>query len=138
MQTILDILKHAGGWHHGLHLTIANPPFGELDIEAMEEFGPQGLPALSVVQFGEQNSDLMRDPEMCFELGFAGGAHLNPFYWRNDFIGVEQSSRFLADGMYVHDSELHKRHEDFAALWDDALRRQGAVEAFTRQPAQPA
>jgi len=23
----------------------------------------------------------MRDPEMCFELGFAGGAHLSPYYW---------------------------------------------------------
>jgi hypothetical protein len=33
---------------------------------------------LSVAHYGEQNGDLMRDPEMCFEFGLAGGAHLNP------------------------------------------------------------
>ena len=27
MQTILAILKKAGGWHHGLHLHIDNPPY---------------------------------------------------------------------------------------------------------------
>jgi hypothetical protein len=32
----------------------------------------------------------MRDPEMCFELGMAGGPHLSAFYFRNDYLGVEQ------------------------------------------------
>ncbi|MFC6647134.1 hypothetical protein ACFQBQ_16445 [Granulicella cerasi] len=32
----------------------------------------------------------MRDPKTCFEPGFAGGAHLNPFYWRNDLVGGKQ------------------------------------------------
>ena len=29
MQTILAILKQAGGWHHGLYLKIENPPYPE-------------------------------------------------------------------------------------------------------------
>ena len=90
MQTILSILKQAGGWHHGLYLKIENPPYMALVIEATDESGPCGLPAISVCHYGEQNCDLMRDPEMCFELGLAGGAHLNSFYWRNDYAGVEQ------------------------------------------------
>jgi hypothetical protein len=81
MKTVLRILKAAGGWHHGLHLRIENPPYMALVIEATDESGPCGLPALSVCHYGEQNGDAMRDPEMCFELGFAGGAHLNPFYY---------------------------------------------------------
>ena len=81
MQTILDILKKAGGWHPGLYLKIDNLPYMELVIEAMDESGPMGLPALSVAHYGEQNGDLMRDPEMCFELGLAGGAHLSAFYY---------------------------------------------------------
>ena len=81
MKIILDILQKVGGWHHGLHLHIENPPYMPLVIEATDESGPCGLPALSVCHYGEQNGDAMRDPEMCFELGFAGGAHLNPFYW---------------------------------------------------------
>ena len=85
MQTILRILKQAGGWHHGLYLKIENPPYMALVIEATDESGPCGLPAISVAHYGEQNGDLMRDPEMCFELGLAGGPHLNPFYCRNDY-----------------------------------------------------
>jgi hypothetical protein len=29
MQTILEILRKAGGWHHGLYLKIDNPPYME-------------------------------------------------------------------------------------------------------------
>ena len=34
MQTLLNILKQAGGWHHGLYLKIENPPYMALVIEA--------------------------------------------------------------------------------------------------------
>jgi hypothetical protein len=40
MQTILNLLKKAGGWHPGLYLKIDNPPHMELIIEAMDESGP--------------------------------------------------------------------------------------------------
>ncbi len=45
MQTVLDILKRAGGWHPGLSLKIENQPYMALVIEAMDESGPCGLPA---------------------------------------------------------------------------------------------
>jgi hypothetical protein len=102
MQTILSILKRAGGWHPGLYLKIENLPYMALVIEALDETGPMGLPAISVCHYGEQNGDLMRDPEMCFELGLAGGAHLDPWYWRNDYVAVEQWSRNIVRGHYVH------------------------------------
>lgn len=133
MQTILRILKMAGGWNHGLSLRIDNPPYMPLCIEATDESGPCGLPCLSVAHYGEQNGDLMRDPEMMFELGLAGGAHLNPFYWRNDYVAVEQWSRFIADGQYAYHTALHRQHEEFAKLWDKNLRLQGFAEAFERQ-----
>jgi hypothetical protein len=63
MQTILDILKLAGGFRPTLYLKIENPPYMTLVIEATPEPGPMGLPALSVAHYGEQNGDLMRDPE---------------------------------------------------------------------------
>lgn len=131
MNTILDILQKAGGWRPSLYLKIANPSYMELVIEAVDESGPCGLPALSVAHYGEQNGDLMRDPEMCFELGLAGGAHLNPFYWRNDYVGVEQWSRFIRDGNYCYRPELHRQHELFAKTWDNNLRLQGFSGAFT-------
>ena len=130
MQTVLDILQRAGGWHHSLYLKIDNPPYMELVIEATDESGPCGLPALSVCHYGEQNGDSMRDPEMCFELGFAGGAHLNPFYWRNDYVAIEQWSRFTSDGLYRFYTQLFEQHERFAKLWDRNLRQQGFADVF--------
>ena len=134
MQTLLHILKQAGGWHHGLYLKIENPPYMALVIEATDESGPMGLPALSVCHYGEQNGDLMRDPEMCFELG---RAILDPFYFRNDYLGVEQWSRLIDDRNYVMHCELHRQHERFAELWDRNLRLQGFLEAFARQQQTP-
>jgi hypothetical protein len=133
MQTILDILKLAGGFRPTLYLKIENPPYMALVIEATPEPGPMGLPALSVAHYGEQNGDLMRDPEMCFELGLAGGAHLSAFYYRNDYLGIEQWSRDVVDGNYIHLIAFHTQHESFAKTWDNNLRLQGFVEAFERQ-----
>jgi hypothetical protein len=131
MKTILDILVKAGGWHPGLYLKIENTPYMGLVIEAMDESGPCGLPAISVAHYGEQNGDPMRDPEMCFELGFAGCAHLNPFYWRNDYVAIEQWSRFIRDGNYCYHRQLHEQHISFAKTWDRNLRQQGFAEVFT-------
>ncbi len=133
MKTILAILKQTGGWHHGLSLRIENPPYMALVIEATDESGPCGLPSISVCHYGEQNGDLMRDPEMCFELGLAGGAHLSPFYYRNDYLGVEQWSRTIERDHYVYLANLHDQQERFAKQWDNNLRLQGFAEAFERQ-----
>ncbi len=137
MKTILQVLKLAGGWHPGLHLRIDNLPYMALVIEALDESGPMGLPALSVAHYGEQNGDAMRDPEMCFELGLAGGAHLSAFYYRNDYLGVEQWSRNIVRGNYVHLVSLHEQYQRFAKTWDNNLRLQGFAKAFERQLQTP-
>lgn len=133
MDTVLLLLKVSGGWNHGLHLHIENPPYMALVLEAMDESGPCGLPAISVAHYGEINGDAMRNPEMCFEIGLAGGAHLNPFYYRNDYLGVEQWSRYITDDQYAFHYGLHHQHMELAHLWDKNLRAQGYAEAFGRQ-----
>ena len=133
MKTVLAILNRTGGWHHGLNLRIENPPYMALVIEATDESGPCGLPVISVCHYGEQNGDLMRDPEMCFELGLAGGAHLTPFYYRNDYLGTEQWSRTIEGDNYVFLPGLYDQHEKFAALWDKNLAQQGFLVAFDRR-----
>jgi hypothetical protein len=77
MQTILAILKQAGGWNLGVALKIENPPHATLLIDAMDESGPMALPSLTVAQY----TNALAMPEMSFELGLAGGAHLDPFYY---------------------------------------------------------
>lgn len=131
MQTIVEIITRAGGWHPGLYLKIDNPPYMELVIEAMDESGPYGRPAVSVCHYGTLNGDAMRDPEMCCELTEQDGKlSLDPFYWRNDYAGVEQYSRFLTEIDYIVHRELYTQHMAFAALWDRNLREQGFADTF--------
>ena len=75
----------------------------------------------------------MRDPEMCFELAkpVGGNLSLDPFYWRNDYVAVEQFSRSIVRGHYVALLELHRQHQQFALQWDSNLRMQGFLEAFS-------
>lgn len=124
MQSILEIIELAGGYRSGLYLKIENAPYMSLVIEAVG-FGPAGSPALSVAHYGEQNGDLMRDPEMCFELETAD---LNPYYWRNDYVGIEQWSR-NDDGVIL--ANLHRQHKSFAQMWDKNISAQGFVKAFS-------
>ena len=131
MKALLAILQKAGGWRPNLYVKIENPPYLPLVIEAVDESGPLGLPALSVAHYGEQNGDAMRDPEMRFEIGYAGGAHLIPYYWRNDYVAVEQVSRAIINDHYVALLQLQEQHEQFAKTWDENLRLQGFEEAFT-------
>jgi hypothetical protein len=133
MATLLAILEKAGGYRPSLYLRIENPPYMALVIEATPEPGPLGLAAISIAHYGEQNGELMRDPEMCFELSKPVGSKLtlDPFYWRYDYLGVEQWSRSIVRGQYVALLELHRQHKLFAVDWDNILRLQGFVGAFT-------
>ena len=133
MQTILRILERAGGYRPTLYLKIENPPFMALVIEATPEPGPCGGPSISVAHYGEQNGDLMRDPEMCFELSKPPlcSLALSSFYFRNDYLGIEQWSRFVRDEQYSVNAELYRQHEEFARMWDKNIRVQGFLEAFT-------
>lgn len=133
MRTLLRILERAGGYRPSLYLKIENPPYMALVIEAVGEPGPLGLPAITVAHYGEMNGDLMRDPEMCFELvkPIGSGLSLDPYYWRNDYMGVEQWSRYLMRGQYVAHVGLHGQHQEFAYLWDSNIHAQRFLEAFT-------
>jgi hypothetical protein len=133
MQAILRILERAGGFRPTLYLKIENPPFMALVIEAMPEPGPLNLPSISVAHYGEQNGDLMRDPEMCFELSKPPlcSLGLSAWYFRNDYLGVEQVSRYHNGENYSFVPDLYEQHEAFARQWDSNLRAQGFLEAFT-------
>jgi hypothetical protein len=135
MKTVLQILAEAGNYRRELYLRIENPPHMVLVIEAMPEPGPLGAPAISVAHYGKQNGDLMRDPEMCFELTnpLGMGWIMTPYYYRNDFVGVEQFSRTRDVENYIVYPDLFQVHESFARTWNKNLRAQEYIEAFRRR-----
>jgi len=102
-----------------------------LVIEATSEPGPTGVPAISIAHYAEQNGDLMRDPEMCFELvnSSQGELSLSSFYFRNDYLGIEQYSRYVSEQDCIVLPDLHREHEHFARVWDRNIHAQGFFEA---------
>jgi hypothetical protein len=135
MQTVIDIIRQAGGWRPDLYLRLVNPPYITLVIEALDESGPLGLATISVAHYSEMSGDCMRHPEMQFEVEYVAGeaTELNPFYWRNDFVAAEQSSRYFTEGQYKLSTANYERHVRFAKLWDETLRKQGFGELLKRQ-----
>ena len=134
MRTILQILERAGGYRSDLYLRIEKSPYMALVIEATPEPGPLKAPAISIAHYGEQNGDMMRDPEMCFELTNPPGMGwtMTAYYFRSDYMGVEQYSRTRDEKNYIFYPDLLHQHEQFARMWDRSLCAQGFFEAFER------
>src|ERR1700743_2666220 len=103
---------------------IENPPYMPLTVENIG-LGPRGLPALSICHYGEQNGDLMRDPEMCFEMEIENGSvkEFHPYYYRNDYVAFEQ---FVVNEENRRiDVKAIQSQREMAQLWDSNLAAQG-------------
>ena len=138
MNTVLQIIRESGGFHRCKWISIENEPWMRLVIEVLPELGPDGHTVVSVAHYGEQNSDLMRDPELAFEVVEKDGVtELSPFYFRNDYVGVEQWSRYRNEsGDLVALPQRTRDMEAFAKIWDRNLSSQGFLEAFRRKFAE--
>ena len=103
---------------------IENQPYMTLTVENIGP-GPRGLPALSICHYGEQNGDLMRDPEMCFEMQIEEGKvrQFHPYYFRNDYAGIEQDAMDESTGHTIQ--RIVKEQTEFAAMWSSNLEDQG-------------
>ena len=136
MKAVLDIVKAAGidiGQAEPWHLSIENKPWMRLVIEGIGE-GPDGLPAISVCHYGEQNGDAMRDPEMCFQVA-PDCLKMDPYYFRNDYVGVERESRFVRDGRVMVRPGWARDDRNFARTWNRNIREQGFLKAAKKAAA---
>jgi hypothetical protein len=89
--------------------------------------GPRGGELVSVAHYGEQGGDLMRDPEIVFEV--AGGQwHLVSI--QQDYVGSYREAVSVAeDGRAnVLPAEVPDI-QAFARIWDRNLKHQGFVDA---------
>lgn len=88
----------------------------------------EGRRQIAMAHIGEQNGDVMRDPEMVFVLHDAKSfVAAEPISFRNDYAGVMQD-------VYRYDARGHRTHvvprlmrelKSFARLWFRNLRDQG-------------
>ena len=70
----------------------------------------------SLAHYGQQNGDAMRDPEMIFAL-HKESQQFVPYYYRNDYMGMEQYSvRWTEEGVLLN-RRLQADHTTFANRW---------------------
>ena len=55
---------------------------------------------ISLAHYGEQNGDMMRDPEMLFALHKETRQFI-PYYYRNDYCGIEENSVRWSDKIFA-------------------------------------
>ncbi len=83
---------------------------------------------IAICHYGEQNGDLMRDPEMVFELLTHGELSVaEPLSFQNDYLGVLQEVyRYDEAGKKTHvNTRLKAELKSFARMWFQNLRDQG-------------
>ncbi|MFN2977627.1 DUF6908 domain-containing protein [Terriglobus aquaticus] len=112
----------------GTAVKIVNEPYMALTVENIG-LGPRGLPALSICHYGEQNGDLMRDPEMCFELEIEGDRlkEAHPYYFRNDYAGFEQNA--IDEDTKIICARMIREQRAFSETWSRNLIEQGFLRA---------
>jgi len=98
-----------------------------LSVEEMG-FSDDGHRLVSLCQYGEQNGDLMRDPDLVFLFhNLPDGAAAEPVTYRNDYLGIVQDVyRYDKAGRRTHVLPTLKQElKEFAQSWFSVLRNQG-------------
>ena len=88
----------------------------------------EGNRLIAICHYGEQNGDLMRDPEMVFEMHTsAAPAMAEPLSFRNDYMGLRQEVyRYDEAGQKTHvNMRLQAELKSFARMWFRNLRDHG-------------
>jgi len=106
---------------------ITVPGFMPLSVEKIG-FSEDGHRLVSLCQYGEQNGDLMRDPDLVFMVtDLPDGAVAEPVSYRNDYLGIVQEVyRYDETGRRTHVLPALKQDlQEFALAWFATLRDQG-------------
>ena len=124
-QHFASVLTQLLGNETAVRLTVNG--YLPLSIEAIGT-SADGNPLISICHYGEQNGDLMRDPDMVFEIhAWADAPAAEPLSFRNDYMGLLQEVyRYGADGKKTHvNAKLKQELTSFARTWFINLKNQG-------------
>ena len=129
-QHFAKVLTDLLGSDTAIRLTVNG--YMPLSVEHIGQ-SAEGNRLIAISHTGEQNGDLMRDPEMVFELHAHGMAE--PLSFRNDYMGVMQEVyRYDDSGKKTHVSARLKQDlKSFARTWFKNLKDQGFLSTAIRE-----
>lgn len=129
MESVKKIVELMRGDIDGLMkepIILNVPGFMKLAIEWIGD-GPRDLPHVSVCHYFEQNGDLMKDPDLTFEIEPDGT--WTPTTYQQDSIALYQEAIYQDGGKVMMRPKLIKELKSFARLWSRNLSDQGYIEA---------
>jgi len=97
---------------------------------SIEDIGlsAEGHRLISICHYGEQNGDLMRDPDMVFQFHEYDEVKVaEPISFRNDYMGIHQEVyRYNDEGKATHvNTRLKAELKSFSRTWFRNLKDQG-------------
>ena len=128
MKTYLECAKLLDELLAGARaVRITVPEYLPLSVEEIGSSG-DGHRLVSLCHYGEQNGDLMRDPDIVFLFhNLPDGAAAEPVSFRNDYLGIVQEVyRYDEAGRRIHVvPSLKQDLQEFAESWFANLKDQG-------------
>lgn len=124
-QEFATQLDHLLGGVQAVRITVSG--FMPLSVEKIGS-SEDGHRLVSLCQYGEQNGDFMRDPDLVFMFtDLPDGAAAEPVSYRNDYLGIFQEVyRYDETGRRTHVvPPLKQELKEFAQSWFSVLRDQG-------------
>jgi hypothetical protein len=129
-QHFAKVLTDLLGSDTAIRLTVNG--YMPLSVEHIGQ-SAEGNRLIAISHTGEQNGDLMRDPEMVFEIHAHGMAE--PLSFRNDYMGMMQEVyRYDDSGKKTHvNARLKQDLKSFARTWFKNLKDQGFLSTSNRE-----
>ena len=129
-QHFAKVLTELLGRDTAIRLTVNG--YMPLSLEHIGQ-SAEGNRLIAISHTGEQNGDLMRDPEMVFESHARGMAE--PLSFRNDYMGMMQEVyRYDDSGKKTHvNARLKQDLKSFARTWFKNLKDQGFLSIANRE-----
>ncbi len=124
-QEFAQYLDHLLGGVQAVRITVSG--LMPLSVEKIGS-SADGHRLVSLCQYGEQNGDLMRDPDLVFMVtDLPDGAAAEPVSYRNDYLGIVQEVyRCDEAGRRTHVvPSLKEDLKEFAQTWFANLKDQG-------------
>ncbi|MDR4470300.1 MAG: hypothetical protein MRJ68_18710 [Nitrospira sp.] len=124
-QEFAKFLDQLLGGATAVRITVSG--FMPLSVEEIGIDG-EGHRRVSLCHYGEQNGDLMRDPDLVFMFQDAPSSSIaEPVSFRNDYLGLDQEVyRYDETGQRTHlDTKLKRDLKEFAQIWFANLNEQG-------------
>lgn len=85
----------------------------------------RGAQVYAMAHYGEQNGDLMADPDMMIAVD-RDAETVEPLTWQNDYMGrFDEVYKMRADGVELYSPRLRTSLDDFLWHWLKNLQDQG-------------